>query len=51
MRLSEIINDCEDLARVMEKIDKYINKIEKENSELIIENERLEDIIGRSKYE
>lgn len=43
----EVINDCEDIARVMKKIDKYIIKLEEENNDLKNEVERLEEIIER----
>lgn len=43
----EVINDCEDIARIMEKIDKYIIKLEEENNDLKNEVERLEEIIER----
>ena len=43
----EVINDYEDIARIMEKIDKYIVKIEEENEDLKNEIERLEEIIER----
>lgn len=43
----EVINDCEDIARIMEKIDKYITKLEENNEDLTNEIERLEGIIER----
>lgn len=47
MKLSEIINNCEDIARVMEKVDKYITNLEEKVQYLESENERLEEIIER----
>jgi len=43
----EVVNDCEDIARIMKKIDKYIIKLEEENNDLKNEIERLEEIIER----
>ena len=43
----EVVNDYEDIARIMEKIDKYIIKLEEENNDLKNEIERLEEIIER----
>lgn len=43
----EVINDCEDIARIMEKIDKYISNLEDKVMYLEIENERLEELLER----
>ena len=43
----EVVNDYEDIARIMEKIDRYIIKLEEENNDLKNEIERLEEIIER----
>ncbi len=43
----EVVNDCEDIARIMEKIDKYISNLEDKIMYLEIENERLEELLER----
>jgi hypothetical protein len=43
----EIVNNCIDIARIMEKIDRYITKLEIDNEYLVNENQRLEELLER----